>query len=113
MTSESTHVILKIYVSGQGRDHELNVYTHIDSIDTDHPGKKYVRKLFDHFYINNAQGRHLCLVHQALGMNTSDFLQLKHGHRMTLEGMKSAIRQLLGALDFLHSVAHLIHTGKN
>ncbi|GLA12783.1 hypothetical protein AnigIFM62618_008739 [Aspergillus niger] len=29
---------------------------------------------------------------------------------MTLEGMKPAIRQLLGALDFLHSVAHLIHT---
>ncbi|GCB20607.1 serine/threonine-protein kinase SRPK [Aspergillus awamori] len=107
---ESTHVILKIYVSGQGRDHELNVYTHINSIDTDHPGKKYIRKLCDHFYIDNTQGRHLCLVHQALGMNTSDLLQLKHGHRMTLEGMKPAIRQLLGALDFLHSMAHLIHT---
>ncbi|GJP96098.1 hypothetical protein CBS63078_568 [Aspergillus niger] len=107
---ESTHVILKIYVSGQGREHELNVYTHINSIDTDHPGKKYIRKLCDHFYIDNTQGRHLCLVHQALGMNTSDLLQLKHGHRMTLEGMKPAIRQLLGALDFLHSVAHLIHT---
>ncbi|GKZ24619.1 hypothetical protein AbraIFM66951_012023 [Aspergillus brasiliensis] len=107
---ESTHVILKIYVSGQGRDHELNIYTHINSIDTDHPGKRYIRKLFDHFYIDNAQGRHLCLVHQALGMNTPEFLQLKNGHRMTLEGMKSAIRQLLGALDFLHSVAHLIHT---
>ncbi|KAL7658185.1 hypothetical protein ACMYSQ_004321 [Aspergillus niger] len=107
---ESTHVILKIYDSGQGRDHELNVYTHIDLIDTDHPGKKYIRKLCDHFYIDSTQGRHLCLVHQALGMNTSDLLQLKHGHRMTLEGMKPAIRQLLGALDFLHSVAHLIHT---
>ncbi|KAI2819744.1 hypothetical protein CBS147343_2995 [Aspergillus niger] len=107
---ESTHVILKIYVSSQGRDHELKVYTHIDSIDTDHPGKKYIRKLCDHFYIDNTKGRHLCLVHQALGMNTSDLLQLKHGHRMTLEGMKPAIRQLLGALDFLHSVAHLIHT---
>ncbi|OJJ77962.1 hypothetical protein ASPBRDRAFT_191224 [Aspergillus brasiliensis CBS 101740] len=107
---ESTHVILKIYVSGQGRGHELNIYTHINSIDTDHPGKRYIRKLFDHFYIDNAQGRHLCLVHQVLGMNTSEFLQLKNGHRMTLEGMKSAIRQLLGALDLLHSVAHLIHT---
>ncbi|GLA91821.1 hypothetical protein AtubIFM57143_005335 [Aspergillus tubingensis] len=29
---------------------------------------------------------------------------------MTLEGMEPAIRQLLGALDFLHSVAHIIHT---
>ncbi|OJZ91030.1 hypothetical protein ASPFODRAFT_78077 [Aspergillus luchuensis CBS 106.47] len=107
---ESTNVILKIYVSGQGRDHELNVYKHINSIDTDHPGKKYIRKLLDYFYIINTQGRHLCLVHQALGMNTSDLLQLKHGHRMTLEGLKPAIRQLLGALDFLHSVAHIIHT---
>ncbi|RAH72515.1 U4/U6 small nuclear ribonucleoprotein PRP4 [Aspergillus aculeatinus CBS 121060] len=107
---ESTYVILKIYVSGQGREHELNVYTHIDCIETDHPGKKFVRKLFDHFYVDKCGLRHLCLVHQPLGVNTSDFLRLRNGRRVTLESMKSIIRQLLGALDFLHSVAGLIHT---
>ncbi|RAL11980.1 U4/U6 small nuclear ribonucleoprotein PRP4 [Aspergillus homomorphus CBS 101889] len=107
---ESTHVILKIYASGQGREHELNVYTHMDSIETDHPGKKYVRKLLDHFYLNNFQCRHICLIHQPLEINTSDLMQLRYGRRMTLESMKAAIRQLLGALDYLHSVANLIHT---
>lgn len=31
---------------------------------------------------------------------------------MTLEGIKPAIHQLLSVLDFLHSVAHIIYTGK-
>ncbi|OJJ46497.1 hypothetical protein ASPZODRAFT_66697 [Penicilliopsis zonata CBS 506.65] len=107
---ESTYVILKIYVSGQGREHELNIYKHLDSIETDHPGKKYVRSLVDHFYVDGSQHRHLCLVHKPLGINASELLQFRSENKMTLEDMKPAIRQLLGAVDYLHSIAHLIHT---
>lgn len=79
-TSKSINIILKIYISGQGRDYELNIYKHINSINTDHPGKKYIYKLLDYFYISNTQGCYFCLVYQALGINTSNLLQLKHGY---------------------------------
>ncbi|RAQ48767.1 prp4 [Aspergillus flavus] len=110
---DSTYVVLKIYVLGQEREHELNVYKHIDFIETDHPGRKFIRKMLGYFYVQGPSGRHICLVHEPLGMNANELLRHIPGRTMTLESMKPAIRQLLGVLDFLHSVARLIHTGTN
>ncbi|KAE8308394.1 kinase-like domain-containing protein [Aspergillus transmontanensis] len=107
---DSTYVVLKIYVLGQEREHELNVYKHITSIETDHPGRKFIRKMLSHFYVQGPSGRHICPVHEPLGMNANEFLRHIRSRTMTLESMKPAIRQLLGVLDFLHSVARLIHT---
>ncbi|KAB8223030.1 kinase-like domain-containing protein [Aspergillus novoparasiticus] len=91
-------------------EHELNVYKHITSFETDHPGRKFIRKMLSHFYVQGPSDRHICLVHEPLGMNANELLRRIPGRTMTLESMKPAIRQLLGVLDFLHSVAHLIHT---
>ncbi|KAE8138748.1 kinase-like domain-containing protein [Aspergillus pseudotamarii] len=108
--AESTYVALKIYVLGQEREHELNVYQHINSLETNHPGRKFIRKMLGHFYVQGPRGRHICLVHEPLGMNANELLRRIPGRTMTLGSMKPAIRQLLGVLDFLHSVARLIHT---
>ncbi|KAB8210260.1 U4/U6 small nuclear ribonucleo protein PRP4 [Aspergillus parasiticus] len=94
-------------------EHELNVYKHITSIETDHPGRKFIRKMLSHFYVQGPSGRHICLVHEPLGMNVNELLRHIPGRTMTLESMKPAIRQLLGVLNFLHSVARLIHTGRS
>lgn len=96
---------------GQEREHELNIYNYMGSVETDHPGRKFIRKLFHHFFVEGPNGRHVCLVHEPLGINATELLRHIPGQKMTLEDMKPAIRQLLGVLDFLHSVAHLIHTG--
>lgn len=43
---------------------------------------------------------------------TADFLiRMARRNDKTLDFMKPAIRQLLVALDFLHSECHIIHTG--
>ena len=43
---------------------------------------------------------------------SADFLvRMSPRQAMTLEDMKPGIRQLLIALDFLHSECHIIHTG--
>ncbi|OJJ35884.1 hypothetical protein ASPWEDRAFT_51813 [Aspergillus wentii DTO 134E9] len=107
---ESTYVVLKIYVLGENREHELNIYNHINDINTNHPGRGFIRRLFGHFFVDGPKGRHVCLVHEPLGINASAWLQHVPGQKMTLGGMKSAIRQLLVTLDFLHSVAGVIHT---
>jgi hypothetical protein len=102
---------LKIYTLGGAREHELNVYTRINSIKTDHPGKKFIRKLFGHFFVNGPYGRHVCLVHEPLGISTTELLRVIPGCAMAVEGMKPAIQQLLSVLDFLHCEADIIHTG--
>ena len=76
-----------------------------------HPGRNFIRKLLDHFYIHGPHGRHACLVHEPLGMSADVLVRMSPRQAMTLEDMKPGIRQLLIALDFLHSECHIIHTG--
>lgn len=83
----------------------------MDSVQTDHPGKRFIRKLLDHFIIEGPHGRHICLVHEPLGINANELLRWIPGQAMTLEEMKPCIRQLLIILDFMHSVSHIVHTG--
>lgn len=75
-----------------------------------HPGRNFVRKLLDHFYIQGPHG-HVCLVHEPLGMSADVLVKMSPGQVMSLDDMKPGIRQLLVALDFLHSECHIVHTG--
>ncbi|KAH2288675.1 hypothetical protein KXW29_001840 [Aspergillus fumigatus] len=82
----------------------------INQVETNHPGRNFIRKLRDHFYIQGPHGRHVCLVHEPLGTSADVLVKMSPGHVMTLDDMKPAIRQLLVALDFLHSECQIIHT---
>ncbi|QKX62770.1 uncharacterized protein TRUGW13939_09935 [Talaromyces rugulosus] len=73
---DSKYVILKVYVAGQETNHEVEIYERINTVPTTHPGKRFIRQLFDHFSIEGPHGRHTCLIHEPLGMNTD--LQLKN-----------------------------------
>ncbi|KAJ5580196.1 U4/U6 small nuclear ribonucleoprotein PRP4 [Penicillium hispanicum] len=99
-----------IYVTGQDRNRELDVHEHLNSVKSNHPGKRFIRKLFDHFHVIGPHRRHICLVHEPLGISASELLKWVPGQAMTLEDLKPCIRQLLVALDFLHSVARIVHT---
>lgn len=48
--SDSKYVALKIYVVGQHKDHELGVYECLNSVESNHPGRRFIRKLLDHFH---------------------------------------------------------------
>ena len=79
--------------------------------ETRHPGRNFIRKLLDHFYIQGPHGLHICLVHEPLGVSADLLLKMTPGHVMSLDDMKPGIRQLLVVLDFLHSECNVIHTG--
>lgn len=114
LNSASAYVVLKVYVTGKNRDHEreLQIYKHMNQVESTHPGRNFIRQLLDHFYIQGPHGRHVCLVHEPLGMSADLLVKLSPGQAMTLDAMKAGIRQLLIALDFLHSECHIIHTGR-
>ena len=111
--STPTYVVLKIYLTGQSTDHEreLDIYKHMNLEESKHPGRNFIRKLLDHFYIQGSYGSHVCLVHDPLGTSADLLVKMSPGQAMTLDTMKPGIRQLLIALDFLHSQCHIIHTG--
>ncbi|KAI2678068.1 hypothetical protein DTO013E5_3247 [Penicillium roqueforti] len=101
-----------VYVTGQNQacERELHIYEHMNLVETNHPGRNFVRKLIDHFYIQGPHGRHICFVHEPLGTSTDILVKMFSGHKMSLDEMKPGIRQLLIALDFLHSECHIINT---
>jgi hypothetical protein len=65
------------------------IYESLNSIQADHPGPMFIRKLFGHFSIDGLMAV----------INT------------LIRNIKYDIRQLLTALDFLHHEASIIHTG--
>ncbi|PGH15875.1 hypothetical protein AJ80_05406 [Polytolypa hystricis UAMH7299] len=62
--TDSKYVALKVYVTGQDRNHELKIYERINSVEASHPGRRFIRKLIDHFYIEGPHSRYTCLVHE-------------------------------------------------
>jgi non-specific serine/threonine protein kinase len=77
--SDAKYVVLKIHVTGERRTHELDVYHCMNSVESSHPGKRFIRKLFDHFLIKGPHGQHVCLVHEPLGVNASELLKVHPG----------------------------------
>lgn len=67
--------------------------------------------LLDSFEALGPEGKHICLVHQPLGMSLHDLKMQAQGKVFSKEVLRVSIRQLLAALDFLHKDAHIIHTG--
>lgn len=82
----------------------------MNSAQSNHPGRRFIRKLLDHFSIEGPHGHNICLVHEPLGINVNEAIRWIPGQVMTLEDLKPCIRQLLLVLDFLHSESHVIHT---
>jgi serine/threonine protein kinase len=76
--------------------------------DITHPGRKHVTQLIDSFYHDGPNGRHLCLVLGLLGPKASSINDECPQYRLDGVVARSASRQLLLAVDYLHSagIAH-------
>lgn len=73
---------------------ELQNYRYIQSINSTHPGRSFIRPLLDTFDIPRSDGRfHRCLV-------TPSFVTRIYGNT----DIKSDMYAVLQALDFLHTV---------
>ena len=54
---------------------------------------------------------HLCLVHEALGMNLEELRDLVPDRVFAPDLVRQSLRDILRALRSLHEEAHVIHTG--
>lgn len=108
---EKHYVALKVYINCSRMHRELPVYAHINNIHSQHGGRMNLRRLLDSFEVNGPNGKHHCLVHEALGMNLEELRDLVPGREFTSDLVRESLRDVLRALHFLREDAHVIHTG--
>ncbi|OBT44961.1 CMGC/SRPK protein kinase [Pseudogymnoascus sp. WSF 3629] len=109
---ENTFTTLKITISHPPAttNREADIYTHIQSLSSQHLGSGYVRNLQEAFEISGPDGKHWCLVHQPLGVSLQEWQGGFEGGRLRGEVLRGVVRCLLLALEFLHEEAGVIHT---
>jgi serine/threonine-protein kinase SRPK3 len=76
------------------------------------PGAKYCMKLLESFHIERETGKHLCLVMELGGMSVEDMRPLiGTNYSMPTAFVKTIVKQMCKALDYLHEECRVVHTG--
>lgn len=91
---------------------ELAAYKHLGLVKTTHAGTQFVRQLLDSFEIRARDGKHLCMVHEPLGMSVHTLRKMLSGEKLSEDMLKSVLKYLLLALNYLHNEGNLVHTGE-
>ncbi|KAK0253464.1 hypothetical protein LTR02_002537 [Friedmanniomyces endolithicus] len=112
LSGQHEYIALKVYINRSKVHRELPIYKHINSLNSQHDGRDYVRKLIDSFELSGPDGEHTCLVHEASGMNMEELRDLVPRGAMNGYLVRQFLRPVLRGMRFLHEDAHVIHTGQ-
>lgn len=105
------YIALKIYISSSRDNREVRVLEHLSRIKSQHPGSSLVRQMIEKFELTSPKGIHQCIVYELLLTSLLHFQATLDPMSLPEDLLKGALQQLLLALDYLHSEAHVIHTG--
>ncbi|KAI5193501.1 hypothetical protein E4T38_09947 [Aureobasidium subglaciale] len=96
---------------GSKKHRELEIYQHIQALSSKHDGRHHIRRLLDSFEVEGPHGRHICLIHEPLGISLAERRDLTSGRVFDEDLIRQIFRPILEGLDFLHREAKVIHTG--
>ncbi|KAM6511930.1 hypothetical protein FALCPG4_016917 [Fusarium falciforme] len=108
------YVALKVYIHNSVEHRELPFYEHLNTVlpTSKHVGADNVRKLLASFEVSGSHGNHIVLALQVSQMSLRDMdTVFMKGRGFEEDFVKSAIKELLQAVDFLHTEAQVVHTG--
>ncbi|KAK0823631.1 hypothetical protein LTR73_008324 [Friedmanniomyces endolithicus] len=112
LSGQDEYIALKVYINRSKVHRELPIYKHIKSLNSEHEGRAYIRKLIDSFELSGPHGKHTCLVHEALGMNMEELRDLVPRGAMDGYLVRQFLRPVLRGIQFLREDAHIVHTGQ-
>ena len=90
---------------------ELEIEEHIAKSDSSHRGHTLLRTNEGHFEIDGPQGKHLCMLYHPLREPLSTFQRRFENSVIPYPLLKVYLLILLEALDCLHSVCNVVHSG--
>ncbi|KAJ5333044.1 protein kinase domain protein [Penicillium brevicompactum] len=103
------YVALKVYTGDEDNKNEFEIYKQL-SKNSQHPGREHVREALDSFTLSRPGGDHHCLVQKPLWESLHDLHYVMPHARLEVDILKSAIKQMLLALDYIHTECKLVHT---
>lgn len=114
------YVAIKVYAANQGQaDREVAAFKHIQGVLTNPSatgcgGAGFIRLLRKSFKLDHPKSgkKSLCLIHEPMGMSLEDVRKVACDGHVSLEFLKPMLLYLLAALDFMHTKANMVHTGK-
>jgi len=89
-------------------DTEVAISRHLQSIETEHPGKGLLRFFVDEFAVSGPHGTHPCLLFPPLGMTLTQFKNRFPGRVLPKDLVQQILQLVLLSVDFLHQ-AEVIH----
>jgi serine/threonine protein kinase len=94
-------------------DHEASIFRRIQDANPDHPGRRYCPRLIDQFNVESEHGDHSVIVTPVLGPSVYTVLHQTHADKIAipLPVVKQWAREMLMALDYIHTDVGVIHSG--
>ncbi|KAK5627602.1 hypothetical protein RRF57_003317 [Xylaria bambusicola] len=109
---DHTYVSLKVHRNDLQHSRELEIYEHIKK-HTAHLSSYHIRPVHEFFRIEGQYRDHDVMVQTPLTIAVSHLQRfILSGNVFTPHLAKAVVQRVLRSLDFLHSDAHVIHSGK-
>jgi serine/threonine-protein kinase SRPK3 len=102
LLESNKYAALKAYVNSSKKHRELEIYQHIRGLSSDHAGRCLIRELLDSFEISGPHGRHVCLVHEPLGVTLDEVRDFRKNRVFDEDLVRQTVRPILIGLEFLH-----------
>jgi serine/threonine-protein kinase SRPK3 len=101
------------FIRADAGSKEFRILERIQEVPSQHPARRHLPRLFDHFDHQGPNGTHCCLVLEVLGDSVGMFARrLFPRNQLPQVLAKNFCVQFLSLLDFLHNVCGYVHTGK-
>ncbi|KFY48078.1 hypothetical protein V496_10330 [Pseudogymnoascus sp. VKM F-4515 (FW-2607)] len=107
--ADCSYKVLKIGTCKKDRSmtKEAQVLEYLNSRDSVHNGRSWVRDACDIFQIDVPSGSHTCLVFEPLGISLSERIDLRPAKRLEQPIVKLITYCLLLGIDYLHTLGYL------